>query len=159
MPAGKRMVMVFFDAAGVLYTHIVKKGTAVNAAVILKVLAAFLKQLKKKRPAWEEGSWMFHWDNASVHTAAAVLEFLAARNVRMLEHAPYSPDLAPADFFYLPKVKEMLVGQTLTNETFQTQWERVAKTLSKDDFAAPLERFLEWSCKCIDICGDYVEKS
>ena len=51
----KQMVTVFFVKDAILYTHIAKKGTSINAASIIKVLNAFLKPLKKKRPYWEEG--------------------------------------------------------------------------------------------------------
>jgi hypothetical protein len=39
----------------------------------------------------------------------------------MLQHMPYSPDLAPTDFFLFPKVKKELVGLTLTRETFKKE--------------------------------------
>jgi hypothetical protein len=29
----------------------------------------------------------------------------------VLEHSPYSPDLAPNDFFLFPKIKEILKGR------------------------------------------------
>jgi hypothetical protein len=34
----------------------------------------------------------------------------------MLQHLPYSPDLAPTDFFLFPKVKKELVGETFKKE-------------------------------------------
>jgi len=37
-------------------------------------------------------------------------EFLATKQITMLEHPAYSPDLAPDDFFLVPKVKEILKG-------------------------------------------------
>ncbi|PNF22711.1 hypothetical protein B7P43_G07115 [Cryptotermes secundus] len=38
-------------------------------------------------------------------------EFLASKQITMLEHPPCSPDLAPSDFFFFPKIKEMLKGR------------------------------------------------
>jgi hypothetical protein len=49
--------------------------------------------------------WFFDWDNARVHTAAVVSSWFDAHGVQRLEHAPYSPNLAPADFFLLKKNK------------------------------------------------------
>jgi hypothetical protein len=37
-----------------------------------------------------------------------VKEFLASKQVNVLEHTPYSPDLAPSDFFLFLKIKEIL---------------------------------------------------
>jgi len=38
-------------------------------------------------------------------------EFLATKQINVLEHPAYSPDLAPSDFFLSPKIKEILKGR------------------------------------------------
>ena len=38
-------------------------------------------------------------------------QFLAQRKVTVLDHHPYSPDLAPADYVLFPKVKSHLKGR------------------------------------------------
>jgi transposase len=40
-----------------------------------------------------------------------VREFLASKQITVLEHPPYSPDLAPSDFFPFPKIKDILKGK------------------------------------------------
>jgi hypothetical protein len=47
------------------------------------------------------------------HTALSVGEFLATKQITVLEHPAYSPDLAPSDFFLFPKKKEILKGRHL----------------------------------------------
>ena len=155
----KQMVLAFFDTKGLIYSNIVPRGSTVNAAYIMKALATFMKYLKKKRPQMVEGEWWFHWDNAPVHTAASVKNWLAARGVQMVDHAPYSPDLAPANFFLFPKMKEELAGRYLTQDGFKTAWEGVARTITTDDFAAAFRRWFERCQKCVEIGGNYVEKS
>jgi hypothetical protein len=61
--------------------HIVARGIPINANYIVKVLGLFMKQLKKKRPAMVAQQWWFYSDNAPVHTAAVVQEWLAAHSV------------------------------------------------------------------------------
>ena len=39
----------------------------------------------------------------------------------MLEQPPYSPDLAPANFWFFPRVKIALAGKTLSAETFKKE--------------------------------------
>ena len=72
----KQMVLVFFDAKGVIYTNIVPRGQTVNAAYITKALAVFMKkmesgfftgtmlqsiQLRRCRTGWPPGtSRSFH---------------------------------------------------------------------------------------------------
>ncbi len=65
------------------------------------------------------GTWWFHWDNAPVHTAAVVTNWMAARRFQVIEHLPYSPDLALANFFLIPSVKRELAGKTLTQKTLK----------------------------------------
>ena len=48
---------------------------------------------------------LLHHDNASAHTAAVTLDFLASSDVQLVTHPPYSPDLAPYDWFLFPSVK------------------------------------------------------
>jgi len=43
--------------------------------------------------------------------ALSVREFLATKEITVLEHAIYSPDLAPNDFFLFLKIKEILEGR------------------------------------------------
>jgi hypothetical protein len=37
-----------------------------------------------------------------------VQQFLAAKNMAVVPHPPYSPDLAPCDFFLFPRMKSNL---------------------------------------------------
>jgi len=52
-----------------------------------------------------------HHDNAPAHTALSVREFLVTKQITVLEHPAYSPDLARSDFFIFPKIKEILKGR------------------------------------------------
>jgi hypothetical protein len=88
-----------------------------------------------------------------------VQQFLAKKNIQVIPHPPYSPDLAPADYFLFPMLKRELEGQTLSLDEFKTKWEGVVRMLTKDDFARAFERWLERCEKCIPIGGGYVEKS
>ena len=46
---------------------------------------------------WADYSWIFHHDN--------VLSHLAKHKTKVIVQPPYSPDLAPCDFFLFPKLK------------------------------------------------------
>jgi len=45
-------------------------------------------------------------DNAPAHVALSVREFLATKQIIVLEYPAYSPDLALSNFFLFPKIKE-----------------------------------------------------
>jgi histone-lysine N-methyltransferase SETMAR len=42
---------------------------------------------------------IIHADNALCHVAYVFLDFVSQRKVRFVPHPPYSPDIAPSDFF------------------------------------------------------------
>jgi histone-lysine N-methyltransferase SETMAR len=146
------MFLAFFDCKGLIFSHIVPKGSTVNAIDIVKVLDIFMKHMKKKRPALVDQGWFFHWDNAPVHTAAIVQDWLTAHSFQVLRHPPYLPDLAPADFFLFRHVKNELAGVSLDHNTLKKKWEGVTRRIGADEFATAFPR-------CIEIGGGYVEKT
>ena len=104
------------------------------------------------------GEWFLHRDNAPVQTARLTLDFLETRNIKTLLHAPYSPDLAPTDFWLLPTVKAVISGVHIKDDSARTEWERVCRTLPTSAFTAAFQKWEERHRKCIRIEGDYVEK-
>jgi len=48
------------------------------------------------------------WSQRSSPKNKSKEEFLATKQITVLEHPAYSLDLAPSDFFLFPKIKEML---------------------------------------------------
>ena len=69
------------------------------------------EQIRRKRSdLWKENSWILHHDNAPSHKAFIVNEFLAKNSTNIIEQPPYSPDMAPADFFLFPKLKLPIRG-------------------------------------------------
>ena len=87
------------------------------------------------------------------HTAKQI------HNIRTLQHPPYSPDLAPADYFLFRRLKSDLAGVSVTPETFKTELERVLRSIGENEFAEAFQRWLHRHEKCISLQGGYVEKS
>jgi len=78
----------------------------------LEVLERLCEKVRRKRPKlFASNSWILHHDNAPAHTALSVRKFLATKQITVLEHPAYSPDLAPSDFFLFPKIKKILRGR------------------------------------------------
>jgi histone-lysine N-methyltransferase SETMAR len=78
----------------------------------LEVLKRLREKVRRKLPElFDNNSRILHHDNAPAHTALLVREFLATKQVTVLEHPAFSSDLAPSDFFLFPKIKEILKGR------------------------------------------------
>jgi hypothetical protein len=55
-------------------------------------------------------------DHKGAHSQAhSVREFLATKQIPMLEHPTYSSDVIPNHFFLFPKIKEILKGRHFEN--------------------------------------------
>jgi histone-lysine N-methyltransferase SETMAR len=102
---------------------------------------------------------LFHWDNAPVHTAAKVTDWMTARHIKLIEHLPFSPDLAPADFFLFHKVKRELDGLTLTQETFKKEWKGAVQSITEANFVEPFPYWFQRHEKCVVTGGGSIEKS
>ena len=54
---------------------------------------------------------MQKWSQRSSPKNKSKEEFFATKQITVLGHPAYSPDLAPSDFFLFPKIKEILKGK------------------------------------------------
>ena len=125
----------------------------------VEVLRKLRAKLAEKRPGKLHHGILFHHNNTPAHSSQIVRDVLREFRWELLPHPPYSPDLAPSDFFLFPKLKEHLkdVYFNDTNEakqaakTWLTKW-------SADDFKNGINGWKHCLEKCIDLDGDYVKK-
>jgi len=100
------MLMVFFDCHGIVHHEFAPEGQTVNAAFYVEVLKCLRDHVRCMRPElWEGRRWILHHDNAPARSALIMREFLARNSITVLKHPPYSPDLAPCDFFVVPQMQ------------------------------------------------------
>jgi histone-lysine N-methyltransferase SETMAR len=69
-----------------------------------------LPEIGALRVARDRRKLVVHADNAKPQVAKRVKQYLGENALRSAPHPPYSPDLAPRDFFPLGYVKGMLQG-------------------------------------------------
>ena len=68
---------------------------------------------------------------------------------------PYSPDLAPCDFWLFPKLTGCRRYETI--EEMKEAVTKVIDTLTQEDFHRAFQKLLERYNKCIAAGGDYFE--
>jgi len=115
----------------------------VNSGFYCEVLQRLREKVQRHRPQlWREQTWLLHHDNALAHTAVLTQEFLAANKIPLIPHPPYSPDLAPCDFFLFPKMKFKPKGRRFdTIEDIQAEKQNVLDTLTEKNFQ---DAFQKW---------------
>ena len=76
--------------------------------------------------------------------------------IKTVPPPPYSPDLAPCEFWLFPKLKEKLRGcRYETIEEMKGAVTKVIDMLTKEDFHGDFQKLLEWYHKCLAAGGDY----
>ena len=144
----------FFDSTGMIYIHWVLTGQTINKKYYVEVLREFRKRFRPKRPAlFKLGQWHFHEDNAPVHNSIFVTDYLVKMGIKTVPQPPYSPDLAPCDFWLYPKLR----GCYETIEEMKEAVMKVIDPLTHEDFHGAFQRLLEWYKKCIAAGGDSFE--
>ena len=74
--------------------------------------------------------------------------------IKTVLQPPYSPDLAPCDFWLFPKLRGCRY------ETIEEMKEAVTKVIDKltqEDFYGAFQKLIEHYNKCISAGGDYFE--
>jgi hypothetical protein len=132
--------LIFYSAVGTLRN---KQGQTVNQQFYLQVLKRLRLAVSRKRPQKRAvGAWALHHNNASPHTAHSIQVFLASHGIPVIQQPPYSPDMAPCDFWLFPQVKTVLKGKRFEDiDTIQKNAICTLHTIPKDSFK---KCFLQW---------------
>lgn len=110
---------------------------------------------EKRRDLWADNSWLLHHDNAPAHNALSIRQFLAERNIAVLDQPPYSPDLAPCDFFLFPKLKEVIKGTHFSDvETIKMAVTTELRNIPKEAFQQCMNAWQKRMRKCIRLGGN-----
>jgi [histone H3]-lysine36 N-dimethyltransferase SETMAR len=91
------MVCVWWDSTGSVYWELLKKNTTVNAKAFTAQLQR-VDEILSQRPLGRGQIYYIH-GNAKPHTAKLTQKKLQALGWEVMVHPPYSPDIAPSNFY------------------------------------------------------------
>jgi [histone H3]-lysine36 N-dimethyltransferase SETMAR len=154
---GKKMVAVYFGKSGHIATIELEGRRTVNAEWYTTIcMPEVLSALRHGSP---NRRILLHEDNAPAHKAKLTQAFYAHNKVELTGHPPYSPDLAPCDFWLFPRIKAQLRGKYFSSaedalDAFKNAILEVPPNFWSDCFDSWFERMQ----KCIDCKGEYFEK-
>ena len=74
--------------------------------------------------------------------------------IKTVPQSPYSPDLAPRDFWLFPNLRGCRYE---TIEEIKEAVTKVIDTLTQEDFHGAFQKLLEWYNKRVAAGGDYFE--
>lgn len=155
----KTLLTVFFDIRGIVHHEFAPHGQTVTKEYYREVLRRLRDAVRRRRPMLHQsGEWRLHHDNAPAHTAQLVQQFLAKHNIIQVPQPPYSPDMAPCDFFLFPKTKYALKGRRFQDvEEIMQNATKELYSLTVTDFERCFEQWKHRWNKCIAVEGEYFE--
>ena len=153
----KQMVACFFGKTGHVATVPLEERRTVNSewytTICLPEVFGQIRKTNKRRRI------ILHQDNASCHTSRLTTDFMNSQKIELMGHPPYSPDLAPNDFFLFPNVKNKLRGQRFSlAEDAVDAFKNHIMEVSQEDWKNCFDKWFERMQKCIDHKGEYFEK-
>ena len=92
------MDTVFWDACGIIYIDYLEKGQTITGEYYVLLLRRLSEEMKKKRPHLKKKKILFYQNSAWVHICAVSMPKFMDLKFELLQHLPYSPDLAPSDY-------------------------------------------------------------
>lgn len=161
--AGKIMATIFWDSEGVVLVDFLCKGQTMNGDYYAVLMLKLDNALKEKRAhKLLSGNLLLLHDNATVHKCHTVRSVISQCCFTELIHPPYSPDLAPSDYYLFPKLKLSLKGNKFISDnevcSFVYDWLHLAKEEDAEFYRSGLLKLRSRSEKCIAVDGGYVEK-
>ncbi|KAI6646924.1 Transposase [Oopsacas minuta] len=153
------MYTIFFDAHGPVCQICTPKGQTVTGHFYATVvLPEIEKHYIERRPATGlRGIKILH-DNARPHKSKEVKEKIASIGLEELEHPPYSPDLAPCDFWLFDGLKKHLAG-TVFGERMQIgrAIQRYLRDIPQEEYKKTFFKWIERLKLVVEHKGDYFE--
>ena len=154
----KVMATVFWDTDGVIHIDYLPRGTTMNGQYYADLLVRLRESIKEKRRGKIRRGVLLQQDNAPVHSSKVAMQSVRDCGFELLPHPPYSPDLAPSDFFLFSKLKKELRGQRYDDDDeLMLAVEGFCKGHDSAFYRDGLEALPRRWTKCIESQGDYVE--
>ena len=106
--AGNVVFTMFWFCQGVLLTEFQQHVHTVKSASYCTILTKLRAPIRRKRPGLLTKGMLLLHENARPHSANQTTAMLRSFKWQVLQHPPYSPDLAPSDFHLFGPLKQHL---------------------------------------------------
>ncbi len=152
----KLMLTVFWDCDSVVNREFIKPGSRINSdsyCVTMETLKRRIRHVWPKRMVF-----LLQHDNARPHTSRETKARLEVLGYKVLCHPPYSPDLAPSDYYLFKHMRRYLKGIWFTtDDELQTAVSTWLRQQPSEFFENGMRKLiLRWQ-RSIAADGDYVE--
>ena len=155
----KIMICIFWNPNGIIVIDGMERGMSMNSeAFIDKILIPITESHEFAVAKKQKKTITLHMDNSRVHRSTMVNNFMMDNKLKNAPHPPYSPDLAPSDFYLFGYLKHKMIGLEFSSVDELKQY--IIHEFSLIPKEKLIEVFQEWERRlrsCISNHGDYIE--
>jgi histone-lysine N-methyltransferase SETMAR len=105
----KLMLTIFWNPSGFHIVKALPKGGKFSTQYYTNDIFIAISDWRRLAGERSPNKLWVHADNARPHNAKVSNDFIALNRMKQPPHPPYSPDLAPSDFFLFEYVKRKLM--------------------------------------------------
>jgi len=116
--SSKIMLCSWWDQKDLVYYELLKPGDSITGDWYRLQLIRLSHALREKRPKYEQrhDKVILLHDNARLHVAKVVKKYLETLKWDVLPHSPYSPDIAPSDYWLFRRMQQV-TGSLLSQKS------------------------------------------
>jgi histone-lysine N-methyltransferase SETMAR len=152
----KVMLTIAWDPIEFAVVTALESGCKFNAGYYVSKVVTPLSESWRERGGGTLRKLIVHAGNARPQSAIVSQQYMARNEMVIAAHPPYSPDLAPSDFYLFGHVNGLLRGESFeTGEQLLSAVEGILRSLEK---WTATKVFLEWMTRperYVEINGDY----
>ena len=157
--ASKVMATVFWDSKGIILIDYKPAGTSITGEYYANVIKQLRVAIKEKRRGKLAAGVLLLHDNAPVHKSRVAQVAISECKFKQLNHLPYSPNLAPSDYYLFRNLKFHLHGTGFRDDDeLKAATEAWFEDQIDDFYFKGIDCLKEKWAKCIEVKGDYIEK-
>ena len=143
----KMMITVIWGVYGTYIIDDLPEGEHYNSAYFIEHILRPLEEQKDQIwPTRGEHKIWLHLDNCKVHNSKATQKEIELSTFQRAPHPPYSPDLAPSDFYLFGTIKGKLRGQSF--QTREALYEAINEKINEISPSERMRVFDEWKERC-----------
>ena len=116
------MLCIWWDQKGLVYYELLKPGDSIRGDRLQ--LIHLSRALREKRSEYEQryDKVILLHDNARPHVAKVIKKYLETLKWNVLPHPPYSPDIAPSDYWLFRRMQHDLANHQFTSFAEIENW-------------------------------------
>lgn len=153
----KILLCVFWDSRGIIYKEYLKSGQTIDSESYSSMLHKVDAAIREKRSKeFRRKVVMFHQDNARPHVSAWTNWNLYKLEWDLMPHPPYSPDMAPSDYYLFSHLQLHLSGEIFnSSEEVKKEVDLFLDSRSPEFFKEGIEKLPKRWQKIVELNGDY----